>query len=234
MIRLHIRPRSGLAVFTVWAAALALVACDDDYHIGPFTDPDSIIGSGVVISESRAVSGFHGLLMHGVGRAVIEQTGRESLVISAEDNILPWIRSEVAGGLLELGPGPGANLSPRREILYDVTVRELDELRLSGACRVEAASLETGILSADLSGATAVELAGRALQQDIVVSGAARYEARDLESRVVSLNVSGAASAVVRASERLDIVISGSASVVYYGDPELHVTGNGSVRRGGP
>jgi hypothetical protein len=46
-------------------------------------------GSGQLSSESRQVSGFTKVELSGSGELKIEQTGTESLTISAEDNVLP-------------------------------------------------------------------------------------------------------------------------------------------------
>jgi hypothetical protein len=54
-------------------------------------------GSGQLTTESRPVSGFTKVELSGTGELTIEQTGTESLTISAEDNILPRLTSEVSG-----------------------------------------------------------------------------------------------------------------------------------------
>jgi hypothetical protein len=59
--------------------------------------------------------------------------GAESLEVSAEDNVLPLVRSEVRGGRLFLSLAANQGLSLTREIVHHVTVRELGELEASGA-----------------------------------------------------------------------------------------------------
>jgi hypothetical protein len=50
----------------------------------------------LALLESRQVSGFTKIELSGSGELKIEQTGTESLTISAEDNVLPKITSEVS------------------------------------------------------------------------------------------------------------------------------------------
>ena len=50
-------------------------------------------GSGQLAAEARQVSGFTKVELTGVGELTIEQTGAESLTISAEDNLLPQLTS---------------------------------------------------------------------------------------------------------------------------------------------
>ena len=217
-------------------AALLLVGCDSDNpnHYSSVTGPDAVVGSGHVISEARTVSGFHGVSLSGAGRALIDRGGFETLVITAEDNILPLLTSEIRGGLLELGVESGAGIRTAGEITYEVGARTLDEVRISGAGDVEATGLDTAFFRLDVSGAGNIAAFGRAAEQDVTVSGAGRYDGEGVRSRVVTLRVSGAAFARVRASHELHVDVSGTAVVEYYGDPALHVTGGGTVRRIGP
>ncbi len=215
-------------------AALLLVACDGHHYDRHFTEPgDLVIGSGNLITESRSVGGFNGVTLSGVGRLHIEQAGSESLRITAEDNILPLLTSDVIGGRLELGTRDGFRISPTHDVFYDLTAIELNELVVSGAGEIDAVRLDTAFLSVTLSGAASVHLDGRADSQRVVISGAASYQAGALRSREVSITISGSGLAVVRASERLDVNVSGAAVVEYYGDPVVTVNGNGAVRRVG-
>ncbi len=72
---------------------------------------DRVVGSGTVVTASRSVSDFHGVSVSGVGQLVLENAGTESLTITADDNILPLLESEVRNGVLMLGPRPNTNLS---------------------------------------------------------------------------------------------------------------------------
>ncbi|MEM7357308.1 MAG: DUF2807 domain-containing protein, partial [Acidobacteriota bacterium] len=163
----------------ILAVALLLTACD-----GPrirVTAPDATIGSGRVTSESRTVTGWSGVTLDGVGRLVIDQTGSESLIITAEDNILPLLRSEVAGGFLELGFDVSGSVSATRQILFEATARRLDGLRIRGAAEIDAAGIDSSFFTVDLSGAGNIRARGRVDQQEISISGAGRYDAENVD-----------------------------------------------------
>ncbi len=222
------------------ATALILTAglttgCDDDtrHDFGRVTGPNTIIGSGNVISESRTVGGFRGVALSGAGRLIIDRNGFDSLTITAEENILPHLTSRVSGGLLELGVEPGKSISTRREILYEVSARTLDELHISGAGDVELMGLDSRNFLTTISGAGNVTAFGEADSQDLTISGAGRYDAEGVRSRHARITVSGAGFARLRVSSELDVTISGAGTVEYYGDPVVHVSGEGSVRRMG-
>jgi hypothetical protein len=192
-------------------------------------------GSGRVATESRPVAGFEEVVLSGAGHLVVEQTGVESLTITAEDNLLPFIRSEVQGDRLILGFNPGSNVHPTREVLYRLTVRDLTGLEVSGASRVEVHGLDTAALAVVLSGASSLTASGDADVQVLVVSGASRYEAEDLDSRIVTATVSGTSYGLVRAREVLTATVSGVSTLEYIGRPVLTTTvsGGSSIRQVG-
>ncbi len=111
-------------------ATLVLVLCGCGVlPVGPLDEPDTtIIGSGNVVTESRTVSGFAGVSLRGVARITIEQTGEETLTITAEDNVLPVLISEVRDGRLFLGPEENTSFELHEEIVYHVHVRNLSSI----------------------------------------------------------------------------------------------------------
>ena len=56
---------------------------------------ETIQGSGNVTSESRNVSNFNEVELQGIGNLTVQQTGSESLTIEAEENIIPYLKTEV-------------------------------------------------------------------------------------------------------------------------------------------
>jgi hypothetical protein len=63
-----------------------------------------------VFTETRSVRGFNTVTLEGSGQLVLEQAGTESLTITADDNLLPYLTSDVSDGHLTLGTKPGTNI----------------------------------------------------------------------------------------------------------------------------
>ncbi len=194
---------------------------------------DATNGSGTVKSESRDVSGFDEVELRGVGNLSIRQTGSESLTVEAEEDVLPDIRTEVEGDRLIIGPEPNTVLHTTEPINYELTVKDLRALRISGSRNVDAEGIGTDELATTISGAGAVKISGKADSQDIHIAGVGNYRAGDLESKEVKVAVVGAGSAVVNASDVLEAKVSGAGSVEYIGDPTVHqdVSGVGRVSK---
>ncbi len=201
-------------IVVLGAVALPLVAagCHDVHGLGANA---TVVGSGQLVVEARPIGGVLGVSVSGVGRVVVERTGHESLTITAEDNLLPLLRSEVHGGMLVLGTVAGVSLSPSREIVYHLTVRDLNDIEVSGAAEVYAEGMNTSFLGVSISGAGWVETAGYAEEQHIEISGDGTYLGDYLASRRATVQVSGTGTAVVRVSEFLDAQVSGAGLIEF-------------------
>ena len=148
-------------------------------------------GSGQVATESRPVNGFSKVELSGTGELTIEKTGTESLSISAEDNLLPRLTSEVSGGTLTLGTEPNTSIVPTQPITYSLTVKDLTGLAVSGSGNIQVANLTTAALSIKISGSGTITAGGTADDQDLEISGSGHYRAEQLTSKTVKAAISG-------------------------------------------
>jgi hypothetical protein len=219
-------------LWTLASLSLLLVGVGFGFEPTPSGMP-ALRGSGTVSSEPREVSGFTAVALSGSGHLFIEQTGTEALTITAEDNILPYLTSEVRGTQLRLGPKSNTSLQPTQEIIYRLTVKSLAALEVTGSGRVEAKGINTERLQITLRGAGDLTMAGQATRQEIRLAGAGNYRGADLKSQAVTIDIAGSGRAVLAVSDKLEANISGVGSVEYLGDPVVrqHVSGLGSVRK---
>lgn len=226
------RPRSRATIVSVCAAAAWVGGCGTS----PTTPTANIAGSGHVVTEVRPVGGFTAVSVSGAGRLVIEQSGTETLAITAEDHILPLLRTVVVDGRLVIGAVSGTSINPTREILYRLGVRTLTDIEASGAIRVESTNIEADRLSLGLSGASTAHIAGTASRLILAASGASTCLVDGVRSLEVRAGLSGASYGRVRAAHFLEANVSGSSRLEYFGDPVLvaNVSGSGFVRRIGP
>lgn len=181
-------------------------------------------GSGNRLTVSREVGNFTGVTLAGAGELRIRHTGTESLTITADDNLIDFITSEVRNGELLLGTDTNIRYRSNDPIVYELTVRDLDSLTVSGVAAVDVTGIDTRLFTVNISGVAMVEAAGTATRQKVTVSGVCRYDAADLESESVVIDVSGVSSAVVRARDELRGSVSGLSTLEYFGNPAVNVT----------
>jgi len=211
-------------------------------------------GSGDVITEEREVSGFDRITLSGFGQVNIEQGDEESLTVRTDDNIMPYIKTEVRGNTLVLDFTDAAkhkSFDPSNGIRFDLVVKDLSRLDVSGAGDIHVDSLETEKLTIDLSGAGNLEISdltanelvvyvsgagntmvsGQVIGLEVKLSGIGNINASNLETETAILNMSGAGNGTVWVTETLDLNISGLGNVDYYGVPRViqRITGFGKV-----
>jgi hypothetical protein len=213
---------------------------------------NAIRGSGKVTTEKRDVRDFDEVSLSGSGNLVITRTGTESLTVEAEDNIIPYLTTEVSGRRLILGTRDNVSLQTTRPITYTLTVKDLEALSLSGSGNISASSvpdlgdihlsgsgnmfisgIDTDKLTTRISGSGDVNAAGKAGSQDVRISGSGNYRAESLQSKDARLEVSGSGRVAVTAGDKLDARISGSGYIEYAGDPAINqsITGSGRLRK---
>jgi len=212
------------------SSLLVLAAC----NLSETSGWPVVKGSGILKTETRPVEKFTAIVMSGAADVDIEQTGQESLELTADDNLLPLFTTEVRDGTLFLGVVHGkrltwSNKGPR----FKVTVSELRKLRLSGAGTVNATKLDADSLSISISGAGDGNIAGRSNSLSISISGAGSLDAAGLQAKRATVIVSGAGDVTVNASEELDARVSGAGDIWYIGSPKLQskVSGAGTIKQ---
>jgi hypothetical protein len=215
-------------LLTLVVGAASLAGC----NLGSITG-GGVTGSGNLKTEVRQVSDFTQVDFSQVGTLTIEQTGIEGLSITADDNILPILTSDVSNGVLHLGAKDNQNYSTEQPITYLLSVKTLTGLTLSGAGATQARNLDTQTLTVTMSGAGSATLQGKANDQQVTVSGVGSYDGSDFATKTAKVTVSGVGSAIINASDTLDATVSGVGSVEYIGDPKVtsHVSGVGTVKK---
>jgi len=219
---------------------------------------NTIRGSGRVAEEERAVSDFRGVELATLGTLHIEVGERESLRIEAEDNLLPYLKSEVRGETLTIEVQSGTNLRTTRPVHYYVTVVDLDSIALSSSGDAEAPDLESklftvrvsssgglqmGDLSCDTfrveissSGDVSVgQLDGQRLEAELRSSGDLTIAGGQIEWQEIQISSSGSYAARDLQSEEADMRLSssGSATISVAERLTAHLSSSGNLRYAG-
>src|ERR1700730_10817374 len=183
---------------------------------------DSVAGSGKITTEPKTVSGFSAVSLSGSGQVTIEQTGMDSLTVTTDDNLLPYIKTDVKGDTLELGLNDSmTQLRPTQGIVFRLTAKSLEGLDISGSGKADAKGLDPDHLRIKISGSGEVSAQGTANDLDLRISGSGGYRGEDMRSRRATIDISGSGGAVIAASETLKADVSGSGSIEYLGDPQV-------------
>ncbi len=210
-------------------------------------------GSGNVIKETRNLSSFHAIDIGGAWDIELIKSNEEKIIIETDDNIMPYIKTRVSGG--ELDVDHDVDINNPTKLSLTIYYISLDELDISGAAELfssdvlKAESLELDFsgaseitlkidaknVEADISGASKADLDGTIVNAEFDISGAAVVRAYGLEINNLELDASGASTVKVLVLDKFSIDASGASSVRYKGNPSLNmkdISGASSFRKG--
>ena len=229
----------GAALATALSVALALAPCDSHASNNCASEcmtvnegGPMIYGSGKMKTEVRPVEKFASVRVSVPANVLIERTGAEGLSVTADDNLLPILDSEVEDGTLHLSIAKGKSFSGRIPI-FRITVADLRELDVEGSGSVKASKLDGSALSLSVSGSGDVHLAGRSDDLAVAVDGSGSVDAAELQAKRAKVAVLGSGDVTVDARDELEATIMGSGGVDYLGSPKVtsSVLGSGSINR---
>ena len=218
---------------------------------------ETVKGNGQAKKETREVSSFSSLSSQGSMDVQIAYGNSNSVVIDADENLLPYIETTVENGKLTIKNKKGINLKSSSKILVNVSMTKINSLQLSGSgnlsgsgafnndSKTDIAVSGSGNLKLDfdsfkdldvtVSGSGNVDLKGKSANNiDAKISGSGNIDCSDLSSKDVTAKISGSGNIKVYASNSIDAKISGSGSVYYKGNLQniqTKIAGSGRVSK---
>ncbi len=204
--------------------------------------------------QRRNLDPFTGIDVGGAFQVILNQNGRNQVMIEADEAVIDKVRTVVKGNILHIEKDWEWFSWDHDDITVYVDIDQLNYLESSGASEVTAEtpirvddmeikvsgaadlSLELYAKNLDvkISGAAEVDVSGDSNTQKVRISGSGDYHAQHLKSEYTNAKTSGAASAVVFASDEIEASASGAGSISYYGDPKIeniNSSGAGSITR---
>jgi hypothetical protein len=227
-----------LTICTVAACMILGTGCRfhpkwEDGHRKSRTNGERTLASGKLVSEERSVGPFHGVRLEGIGTVKIKQAAETSVRVEADDNIISDVKTEVTAGILTVWMEGYSYEHPT--VIVNLTVKELDDLNLSGAGDIESdGPLQCDNLKCALSGAGNITLSGKARNFEVSLSGAGNLSAEWLETEQCDARVSGVGNCDVNVSKELRATVSGVGNIRYSGNPSTvkeDVTGLGKIQK---
>jgi hypothetical protein len=204
--------------------------------------PGAVQGSGDVVVENRPVGHFERVSLSDLGALIISQGDKEALTVETDDNLMRYVETRVRGGTLVLGLGDGVRgraVQPSKGITYHLSIRHLAGLEVADSGQVRAPALDSGYLeirvhdSGDVTIGSLVaqalqvyvedsgdvRLAGRVERQEFTGQDSGHYLADRLVSGTAAVVASDSAQATLWVTEALDVTVTDSGRVRYYGHP---------------
>jgi len=219
-------------------------------NIGNVAGPQ-VVGSGNLVTENRQVSGVNNLQVSINANVQIQQGATESLTVSVDDNLLPYLITEVRGGVLVIRFQPNTNIRTIRPVQVNLTVKNLSginstssgkvtvvgplttgnfNLNLSSSGDVEIQQVQADRITADLSSSGSVDIKGSANSLNLTLSSSGSFSGGDLQVQQATVTISSSGDATLWVVQSLQANLSSSGSVTYYGSPSVRQNTSSSGR----
>ncbi len=209
---------------------------------------DRVIGSGSIRTEDRSVPPFSAIEVEGSGNVTLRQGIVQSVTVETDDNALPYVKTEVVGGVLHVGFKPGTRIMRLTRLEFRITAPRIEGIVIAGSGDVRAAtpiearslsleirgsgsidaSLQADTLATRIGGSGDINVDGQARDLSVTINGSGSVRARDLLSSTADVHINGSGSADLTAQDDIQVQISGSGSVLYGGGARATVRSTGS------
>ena len=195
----------------------------------------SLPAAADTVLQERDVSGFSEVVFSGSGELNITQGDSEGLTIEAEQKVLDVITTEVRGDVLHIGRKRGSSVRTREGVIFELRVRELTRLGMSGSGDASAGALSGERMKVSIAGSADVEIGSLDVDDlKVTISGSGNLAVDELTASDVDAGITGSGEvSLAGVVQRQDVSVSGSGD--YLGldleseAAEVTVVGSGDV-----
>ncbi|MEN0045419.1 MAG: DUF2807 domain-containing protein [Bacteroidota bacterium] len=184
-------------------------------------DKDKIIGSGIVISEERAIDTFKQVIITGIANVYLEYDENTSLVVEADDNLIGEISTISDGRNLRIA----TDFERTEKVTMNVYVKNPNLLFLlhegTGRAEIKDFELEQLRISNEENGY--IEVSAKVDTLFIRNEKSGTFKGFDCQTNIGVVNQSGVGDLEVNVADRLIGTILSEGNVFYKGNPEIAV-----------
>jgi hypothetical protein len=192
-----------------------------------------VTGSGKREMQKRDVAPFTSITTEGAFNIEVVCQKDLSLEVEGDDNVLPFVSSEVSGNVLRLKNTK--SYSVNEPITFRISVPNIEGISVAGAGKIQISGMNNEKFEIDSEGAPIINISGTTKTIDIDTNGAAKIDTHNLRSSRAIVDSKGVSKVDLGVSDQLDVTVSGPSQVTYKGDPVVNKTihGPGKVEKRG-
>jgi hypothetical protein len=178
------------------------------------------VGSGLIIEEQPALTGFSGVHV-GFGVYADITVGPTELVkIRGDDNLLALLHWRVKDGVLSADrAAEWDSFRPSEPLRLTVVTPRLTRLKVTGGSQANASGVESPGFALDASAGSEVTLSGSAGQLVLEASGGSWVDLRDFPVEGLDIDASGGSHVRANVSGQVTGQLSGGSSLTCDGQP---------------
>ncbi len=211
-------------------------------------------GNGNVVTEKRNIGSFDNVSLSGFFDVVLVSGKEGKITLEGEENILPYIITEVKRGTLKIKVKKNTNIRTRKRLTITVPFEDIDGVALGGSGSIISEKTITGndisvsiggsgnikvtvdaeTVKASIGGSGNINLKGDTDNLKCSVAGSGNIRAYGLKVNDLKVSVAGSGDVEATVANKIKASIAGSGSIYYKGDPKFIDTnsvGSGDVKK---
>ena len=215
-----------------------------------------IKGNGNMTTINRTTSDYDSVQFEGPFDYVLVSGKEGNIKLEGEENLLPYITTQVKNGTLVISTNKKVNVQASRNKMIKITVpyQKIATVSLAGSgdlwsednifspqLKVSVAGsgdaklmVEATSIEANIAGSGALTLSGKTSNLKLRVTGSGAYKGADLHADDGDVSVAGSGDAVISCHGHLKARVVGSGNIKYHGNPkteDIKVTGSGQISK---
>ncbi|WP_293295702.1 GIN domain-containing protein [Allomuricauda sp.] len=191
---------------------------------------DDISGSGVPTTENRDLNAFIAVSADGIADVNIVQGNAQSVKVTADDNIIGLVKTEVKDGILEVYLSSGHNYK-NIDVSLEIMAKGLNGVANKGSGTMKVDNVDNPEFYLNNSGSGDISLSGASNTLRIENEGSGRISGFTFLADTCAIEAIGSGDVEISCMDELDVIIDGSAKVFYKGNPLItkNISGSGNV-----
>jgi hypothetical protein len=186
-----------------------------------------IHGSGVAKTEQRALEGLPTRVATDIGHVSIAVGQTATLEVTADDNLLAMLRTEIDEDTLRITFDGSAELVT--PVAVRLTLPSCQRITLKGIGTAEIIGLNQEAVQLKISGSGSIPATGRVDRLKAKVSGAGSVDAAELVSCSAKLDISGTGEIQANVTDTVEIKVSGIGEVKVSRNPRHRTVSTGGI-----
>jgi hypothetical protein len=221
-----------LSIFVILTIALCIFA-----FISPFVtfycSKDTILAdTGNQKTVKKELPKFSRILITGIYKVKIVNGRRNSIAITAEENVIPHVKYKVDNGELiiyarsDMKFGKDGKsvkiekIAPLKDIRIDIVTKTLKGIRCNGMCSFKVDNIKSKDFYIKFNGLSTLNINGKVKNLNIDSKGFGRIYADELQAKNVEIDLEGVSRATVWATDKLSVDMKGWNYLNYKGKPK--------------
>lgn len=212
---------------------------------------ERVEGNGNVTTQNRSVTSGEKIKLLGSMDVFVSQ-GATGVKVETDENLIPYIVTEMDGDWLEIRSKDGYNLNTSNDIKVYVTTPNIRSVELTGSGNISftqkfsgsepmdfrisgsgdiKAEVNAPDIDVHISGSGNLHIAGETQKIGIQIAGSGNFDGPALKTEKADVKIAGSGDAELYAENAINASIAGSGNIKYRGNAvvDSHVAGSGSV-----